>query len=121
MNQLRLSKNIKEVSTEMKDLWVWYGLTLLVEVSRKEWKWHKRENRVTKIMSECVVIGDEALALQILMMRGGRYYKLKMRKEEGERLSLKRGRRAFVEGDMTTEVLTERLDLYERMGRYWTD
>jgi hypothetical protein len=99
----------------MKELWVWYGLTLMVEVSRKEWAWHKRENRVTKHMSECVVVGDEALALQVVLMRGNMYFSIKVRKQEGESMSMKRGRRAFVEGDVATEVLTERLDIYERM------
>jgi hypothetical protein len=115
MNHLRLSTNIKEVSSHMKELWVWYGLSLMVNVCRKEWLWHKSETRKTRLMGECVVIGDEALALQIVSMRGGSYFDLKLKQQCGEDIRSRRGRKTFVKGDVSTQALTERIDLYVKM------
>jgi hypothetical protein len=115
MNQLRLTTDIKEVSAHMKELWVWYGLSLMVNVCRKEWLWHKCETRKTRLMGECVVVGDEALALQIIWMRGESYFSLKLKQECGEDIRSRRGRKTFVKGDISTQALTERIDLYVKM------
>jgi hypothetical protein len=115
MNQLRLTTDIGEVSAHMKELWVWYGLSLMVNVCRKEWIWHKGETRKTRLMGECVVVGDEALALQIICMRGASYFDFKLKRQSGEDIRSRRGRKTFVKGEISTQALTERIDLYVKM------
>jgi hypothetical protein len=68
MNELRKTRHVSEAGEDMRKLWVWYGLELMVEVSRKEWAWRKLINRTTKLFTDCVVVGDEALALQVISL-----------------------------------------------------
>ena len=89
MNGLRKTKNISEVSSDMKKLWVWYGLELLVGVSRKEWPWSHKKDRSTKLLTKCVRVGDEALALEVIELRGCEYMDLKRMKENREDTKLK--------------------------------
>jgi hypothetical protein len=85
MNELRTNRHVNEVGGEIKQLWVWYGLEMMVAVARKDWTWHKRINRKTRLFSDCVVVGDEALALQIISMRGHKYIKERDEAETEER------------------------------------
>ena len=65
--------SIHDVSEDVKEFWAWYGLTLLPKASRREWPWHQEDKRRTKLMNECVSASDEALALQIMELRGDTY------------------------------------------------
>ena len=56
-------------SEDMKGLWVWYGLTMMSTVMRRSWKWNSVVNRKNSMFHECVMIGDEALMLQIIELR----------------------------------------------------
>jgi hypothetical protein len=118
MNKLRTHKHISEISDMMKKMWVWYGLNLMVGVSRKDWAWSSRENRKTKLFSTCVVVGDEALALQVIVLRAGKYIKDRDTEESNTDKSIiakkKRGRKSYVDGDESTKVLTGCMSLFLR-------
>ena len=84
LNVARMTKRVEDVSEEMRELWVWYGLDLMVHVSRKELAWKQKGHRISKKFADCVTIGDEALALQIIALRGRSYVELKLKRREGE-------------------------------------
>jgi hypothetical protein len=118
MNELRKTRHVSEAGEDMRKLWVWYGLELMVGVSRKEWAWRKLINRTTKLFTDCVVVGDEALALQVISLRAEMY--IKEREEKNANADVgetkkKRGRKSYVEGDDSTMVLTERMGIFLRM------
>jgi hypothetical protein len=70
MNIMRRTKHVNEISQNMRDLWEWYGLDVMTAVSRRDWKWSKRSAQLNMLFTECVTEGDEAMAIQILDLRG---------------------------------------------------
>jgi hypothetical protein len=118
MNKLRSYKHISEISETMKKMWTWYGLNLMVGVSRKDWAWRSRVNRKTRLFSACVVVGDEALALQIIALRANKYIKDRDTEEaitdKSAVLKKKRGRKSYVTGDESTKVLTGCMSVFLR-------
>jgi hypothetical protein len=117
MNEQRTVRHINEVGDDIKRLWTWYGLEMMVAVARKDWTWYKRLNRKTRLFSDCVVVGDEALALQIISMRGDKYIKDRNEAETAEegRTKKKRGRKTAIDGDESTKVLTKGMDLFLKL------
>jgi hypothetical protein len=70
------------------------------------------------LFSECVVVGDEALALQVIAMRGEMYIREQEERSKMEGYQLlkrKRGRKSYVNGDESTRALTERISTFLRM------
>lgn len=92
MLQFRQTKHINEVSQDMKALWRWYALTLLVKVSRSTWPWRDPENRNSKLMSECVSVGDEAVVLTVLQLRAQDYFDLRKGKANANTPTTPKGR-----------------------------
>ena len=85
--------HVSEDSQDMKALWVWYGLTMMSTVMRRGWKWNSVVNRKNCMFRDCVMIGDEALVLQIIELRVFEYWMEKEEKDRGEaRQKTKRGR-----------------------------
>ena len=116
MNAARLTTHISEVDHEMKELWVWYGLELMVDTARKDWPWKNVQNRLCKRFSENVTIGDEALALQIISLRGKMYVVQLNRIAEGQNVKVGRGRKKAESGeDAAYTALTARFDVYKAM------
>ena len=83
LNKLRVTQNVATAEQTIKDFWVWYGLTLLPKVSHKNWKWKDASIRETVRMYDCVSISDEALAMQVLDLRGSRYMEMRSQKKNG--------------------------------------
>lgn len=112
MNEYRKDKKIGDASKEMKELWCWYGLTLMVMVSRKEWKWSNKKTRQVKLFSECVSVSDESLAMMVLQLRGSYYMELCLKKASLEHgcLSEKRGRKK--KNDETDSGLVNEITVY---------
>lgn len=110
MLRLRGTKHIDTVSEEMKSLWRWYASVLLTSVSRKGWSWNNAENRRRRLLRNMVWVGDEALALQILELRGQGYLEEKAKMDEGKLEKRKMGRK---KGKINPdECLKKRIDLY---------
>jgi hypothetical protein len=116
MNTARLTKNISEVSDEMKELWEWYGLELMVYTARKDWPWKSKLNRISKRFSECVSIGDEALALQIIILRGKMYVTQRNKEALGVEVKVGRCRKKAESGEEESyAALTSRFDVFKAM------
>ena len=77
--------NIHDVPQNVKDLWVWYGLTMLPRASRREWPWHHEKTRREQLMCDCVSASDEALALQIIELRGCDYLAIREKNSKLEK------------------------------------
>ena len=84
MLQQRREKKFEEVEDEMRAFWRWYGLDLMVKVSHKDWPWSKKDYRRMRYMDECVSESDEALALQVLSLRGMKYIELRDERARAE-------------------------------------
>ena len=116
MNTACLTKNISEVSEEIKELWEWYGLELMVYTARKDWPWKSKQNRISKRFSECVTIGDEALALQIIILRGKMYVTQRNKEALGVEVKVGRGRKKAESGEEASyAALTSCFDVYKAM------
>lgn len=89
----RKEKDIKDMPQEMKDLWSWYALTLMTATARKDWKWKNEDKRTEEMFCDCVTVGDEALALSVLELKGEEYMEEKVRRRSNEYVKGKRGRR----------------------------
>ena len=89
----RKTVHIDEVAPEIKKLWKWYALEMLASVSRKQWEWNSQEKRRTKLLRDCVWIGDEALACQVLEVRGKAYMQERHKVKAGEVEKKKAGRK----------------------------
>ena len=83
MLEMRKTKDIDEVSEEMREFWVWYGLDCIPKASNALWPWSNKNNRMKKLFNTCVSASDEALALQVLDVRGVKYLGLRSRSEAG--------------------------------------
>lgn len=59
-----------------KKLWMWYGLTLMVNVARKDWLWGRVRNRRSRTFQNSSYASDESLALMVIKARGIDYAKL---------------------------------------------
>ena len=125
---MRETKNIKDprdvstVSKKDERFWEWYGLVLMENVSRQGWAWKDVENRRNKLFYECVSEGDEALALQVLVLRGNYYkkqwQKRKDAKEDGEDFKEKRGRKKIDDQEGEEFVaLQEKIDIFGDMHK----
>ena len=89
----RATMHIDGESEDMKRLWVWYGLSMMSTVMRRGWKWNSVVDRKNSMFRECVMVGDEALVLQIIELRIEEYWIEKERKDRGDvREKRKRGR-----------------------------
>ena len=77
----------------MKKLWSWYAIELMATVARKQWDWNNAEKRRTQLMRDCVWIGDEALACQVLELRGQGYMEERKKANSGELVKWKAGRK----------------------------
>ena len=118
--ELRGSKDCKspDVTSDMRDLWEWYGLDLMSNCSRITWDWGVKANRDTKLFSDCVLVGDEALALQVLHLRGKYYQKLYEERKRVGRKNFKqpKGRKKAVEqDDKEFEATQKELGLYRKL------
>ena len=111
MLNLRQSKHIENVSNQMKALWRWYALVLLVKVSRSNWAWKQPDNRKSKHICECVSIGDEALVLTVLKLRAQDYFELREQKLLQVAPPKGRGRQRGTQPD-PEKNLWENIDLY---------
>ena len=108
---LRLRRTIKVEDAEEFDqrLWEWYGLDLMMAVSRSGWPWGLKSTPSEKLMHDCVSEGDEALALQVLNLRGDYYKKLY---KEG--MKQQRGRKKRHKGKEFC-ALQEKISIYAQM------
>ena len=80
----RRNCNVGDVPEKMRRLWVWFGLVCLEKASHKHWQWSEKSVRGNLLMNKCVSVSDEALALQILNVRGEGYVNAKKMKDAGE-------------------------------------
>ena len=92
---------------------MWYGLDLLVHTARKEWPWKQKQNRLSKTFSDCVTVGDEALALQIIKLCGKVYVEFRNKKAAGDNIKISRGRKKGE--DMADMALTTKYGVYDSM------
>lgn len=116
MTTARLTERFSDVDDQMKELWKWYGLELMVQTARKDWPWKSKQNRLCRRFSDCVTVGDEALALQIISLRGKMYVKQRDQKEQGVEVKVGRGRKKAESGEDTAyKALTARFDVYRAM------
>jgi hypothetical protein len=114
MNEARLTKHISDVEDEdMKKLWLWYGLNLMVDISRKDWPWKNKQIRLIQTFSNSVTVGDEALVLQIIKLRGKVYVELRDKKAAGGDVKLVKGRKRACETSQT--ALSAKFAVYKRM------
>jgi hypothetical protein len=93
----------------MKGLWVWYGLTMMSTVMRRGWKWNDVMNRKNCMLRDCVMIGDEALVLQIVELRILEYW---VEKEENDRGGLRKKRKR---GRSEGETMSKEKGLKDRI------
>lgn len=93
MNNKRQTTHIDDVSENLKALWVWYALDVMVAVSRRQWNWSKRSVQMNSLFTECVNEGDEALAIQIINLRGELFVEQGKLKRNGRKVALKVGRK----------------------------
>jgi hypothetical protein len=108
----RGTMDVKEESDDMKRLWVWYGFTLMPTVMRRGWEWNSVVNRKNCLFRDCVLIGDEALVLQIVEIRIKDYWLDKESKKEGEATGIKR-KRGRTEGAMNKDTsLKDRICIF---------
>lgn len=73
----RAEKNVTSTEKHTQDFWLWYALTLLPKVSHRSWSWNDKLVRRSASLHRCVSVSDEALALQVLDLRGEGYLELK--------------------------------------------
>jgi hypothetical protein len=106
--EARRTTPVEMATEQLRNLWEWYALDCLKECSRKTWKWHSASCRSKDLMTNCVAVSDEALLLQILILRGEHYLGLKY----GVRRPRKRGRNKVDSNDTSTIILPKKLDLF---------
>jgi hypothetical protein len=85
----------------------------MVHTARKDWPWKNKHNRLSKTFSECVTVGDEALALQIIKLRGKVYVEFRDKKAAGVDVKLSRGRKKAHEAAQM--ALTTKFGVYKKM------
>ena len=106
----RKTVHINTVDDDLKKLWSWYGIELMTTVARKQWDWHSAEKRRTHLLRDCVWIGDEALACQVLELRGQGYMEERKKANSGETIKRKAGRK---KGKIKPEeCLKKNIELY---------
>ena len=106
MNSLRVTQNIATADNLTQEFWVWYGLTLLPKVSHKNWRWSDKGVRETVRMYDVVSISDEALAMQVLKLRGARYMDMRSKKKQGISTTNKKGGQSGT-ADASLKSMTE--------------
>ena len=86
---------------------------MMVHTAGKEWPWKQKQNRLSRTFANCVTIGDEALALQIIKLRGKVYVEFRNKKAAGDNVKISRGRKKGEE--MVDMALTTKYGVYDSM------
>lgn len=75
--ECRRTTQVEKAPPRVLEFWEWYGLTALAKSARKDWPWWPESAHVKDWVTDSVTISDEALALQVLHLRGDSYLLLK--------------------------------------------
>ena len=122
MLECRRTTKVEGAPQRVLEFWEWYGLNTLAKAARKDWPWWDETAHTRDWMVDCVSVSDEALALQVLHLRGDAYvlmkgkHQLEMAKPEEQRAKQKGGRkkRTVPRGDKpgSQATLCETVDMY---------